>query len=565
MALLLPEDNFETRTSAPCATTDTDLYLNTLPTKTSGVLSVFDIDNVTLLKLVYYTGVSASPSNHLTGVVQKLALVDSAGVVAFTSAGSDTDTIPANSRIAMCPGIHYVGVALAVLNGDMPMGGVMQLPATRVIDSARDVVDKEYTDAAAATAGGITAFYVTKNGADPTLTINIGAGTFMVGNQAVTFAGASAQAVTVSQTNYVMISPAAAVVVNTTGFVAGNIPVATVVCDGTTITSVNDKRSWLTLASDLHDYAADAGSTDTYAITVTPALTAYVTGQVFTFKANTLNTGACTLNVSGLGAKSIVKSYNLALETGDIKANQLVMVQYDGTNMQMISDSAFIKISQDGHEIYAADAGANDTYVITLAPVPAAYVTGMVVNFKANTINTGACTINVNGLGAKSIVKSYNVALEDGDIKAGQDVQLIYDGTNFQMLSPIANSFTFKTGTDATWAANAASGTINIAHGLGKIPKIARISASFNGNPKAAQSQGSYDGTTNACTYAGWVTNSTTTSGGVAAAIVYIYDAASAGTQSATATVDATNIILTTTKGGLPTGSAINLKWEVEG
>jgi len=98
------------------------------------------------------------------------------------------------------------------------------------------------------------------------------------------------------------------------------------------------------------------------------------------------------------------------------------------------------KVQQTGAQIFAADAEASDTYVITLSPVPSSYTTGMVVNFSANTANTGACTINVNSLGAKSIKKLYNVDPEDGDIAAGQLVTLIYDGTNFQMQSQVANA-----------------------------------------------------------------------------------------------------------------------------
>lgn len=86
-----------------------------------------------------------------------------------------------------------------------------------------------------------------------------------------------------------------------------------------------------------HDYAADSVGTDAYAITITPAITAYATGQIFTFKAGTANTGACTLAVSGLTAKAIVKNYNEPLVTGDILANQIVTVCYDGTSMQVIS------------------------------------------------------------------------------------------------------------------------------------------------------------------------------------------------------------------------------------
>lgn len=84
-------------------------------------------------------------------------------------------------------------------------------------------------------------------------------------------------------------------------------------------------------------YAVDSVGTDSYAITPTPAETAYVTGKKYTFQAGTANTGACTLNVSGLGAKSIVRNVNKALQTGDILQNQIVTCIYDGTNMQMVS------------------------------------------------------------------------------------------------------------------------------------------------------------------------------------------------------------------------------------
>jgi len=96
----------------------------------------------------------------------------------------------------------------------------------------------------------------------------------------------------------------------------------------------------------------------------------------------------------------------------------------------------FIKDTiQKGQAIYAADAGVTDAYAISLTPAPTAYTTGMKISFKANTANTGAATLNVNSLGAKSIKKEQNEALETGDIKAGQIVTVVYDGTNFQLQS----------------------------------------------------------------------------------------------------------------------------------
>lgn len=94
-----------------------------------------------------------------------------------------------------------------------------------------------------------------------------------------------------------------------------------------------------------NEYAADAGANDTYAITLT-GVGAYATGQTFKFKANTANTGAATLNVNALGAKTIKKDVSSDLVTGDILANQIVTVIYDGTNMQLVSIPAGIVSNQ---------------------------------------------------------------------------------------------------------------------------------------------------------------------------------------------------------------------------
>ena len=88
---------------------------------------------------------------------------------------------------------------------------------------------------------------------------------------------------------------------------------------------------------------------------------------------------------------------------------------------------------------YAADTASNDTYVISLSTAPTAYTTGMQIYFKAVTANTGACTLNVNGLGAKSLKSLHDQDPADNYIEAGSIVHVVYDGTNFQILSTDAN------------------------------------------------------------------------------------------------------------------------------
>lgn len=183
-------------------------------------------------------------------------------------------------------------------------------------------------------------------------------------------------------------------------------------------------------------YATDSSGTNAYAITLSPALTSYAAGQMFHFSPGTANTGAATLNINGLGAKTIKKDKTVDLVANDFVANQIVCVAYDGTNFQLISPPVGL-LNQTSSAIYAADGGASSSYAITLSPAPASYVTGMVVYFKPNTTNNGAATLNLNSLGAKTIKKDQGADLAANDLKANQIAQVIYDGTNFQLLSPI--------------------------------------------------------------------------------------------------------------------------------
>lgn len=103
--------------------------------------------------------------------------------------------------------------------------------------------------------------------------------------------------------------------------------------------------------------------------------------------------------------------------------------------------------------LYGVDGGSTDAYAITLLVAPASYsdITGVPIFFKANTVNTGAATLNVNSLGAKSIKTPIGGDPIDGQIPAGAVVLVVYDGTNF-----VLQTQTFSVIDDDTFAAASA-------------------------------------------------------------------------------------------------------------
>ena len=73
----------------------------------------------------------------------------------------------------------------------------------------------------------------------------------------------------------------------------------------------------------------------------------------------------------------------------------------------------------------------------TLAPVPASLTTGMSVSVLPNLANTTTTpTLNVNGLGAKTITKLGTTALAAGDYTTTAIAVFIYDGTHWQLQNP---------------------------------------------------------------------------------------------------------------------------------
>lgn len=119
-----------------------------------------------------------------------------------------------------------------------------------------------------------------------------------------------------------------------------NIPMGTFKITGLGAgTNATDAAQYGQLQSGATIIATVTG-TDTLTGSLTPAITAYATGNLFSFVAATTNTGAVTINLNSLGAKSITKQGTTALVAGDITSGRVQLIEYDGTRFQLLNPSS---------------------------------------------------------------------------------------------------------------------------------------------------------------------------------------------------------------------------------
>jgi hypothetical protein len=158
-----------------------------------------------------------------------------------------------------------------------------------------------------------------------------------------------------------------------------------------------------------------------------------------------------TLRIAGYDRTTYYPTGRVLLINNTVKC-KVVSVSYGGGNTDVVISGGTVPTTITSLKLilgpvenplvgineiprYGEDAEVSDDYEITLNPAPSAYFAGMMIAFKATTVNTGACTLNVNSLGAKAIKTPEGTDLTDAQIPTGSVVTVIYDGTSFILQS----------------------------------------------------------------------------------------------------------------------------------
>jgi hypothetical protein len=200
--------------------------------------------------------------------------------------------------------------------------------------------------------------------------------------------------------------------------------------------------------------------TDTITAAMVPALTSYSAGQMFYFVAAGDNTGAVTINIDSLGAKAVTRDGSVALAAGDIKSGEVVVVVYDGTRFQVVS-----QLNSAGNATFANVSITSALNVGGVATFSAGTAAAPSITTNGDT-NTGiffpaADTIAFTEGGVESmrIDSSGNVGISEGN--APTQVLSLYRSGSTNAIMSAGNS---NTGLDGTWFGvdTAGNGIVNV-------------------------------------------------------------------------------------------------------
>lgn len=158
-----------------------------------------------------------------------------------------------------------------------------------------------------------------------------------------------------------------------------NLPMGTYHHTGVSAGTARDQYAAVSQVQDGGaQYVGSVSGVDTITGSLTPAITAYVTGMCVWLPPAGSNTGAVTLALNGLAAKAVVTTTNEALGVAQLRANNPALLVYNGTSFVLVSsrDNAANKFVSDatlmtvlagssaGPEIRAKwNSGSSDRYL----------------------------------------------------------------------------------------------------------------------------------------------------------------------------------------------------------
>jgi len=198
---------------------------------------------------------------------------------------------------------------------------------------------------------------------------------------------------------------------------------ATDIYEGEIMANVADSKVWMRMNAGIREFLITRNNSATGDL--------YYVGSG-TWQRLPIGTSGQVLTVSSGGVPTWAASTGGGGASGGVPTTRTITI--NGDTQDLSADRTW---TIDGGVSYGVASGTN-TYTVTISGV-ASYTEGDVYAVKFTNGNDDDSTININGLGAKTLVKQLNIQVTGGDIESGQQFILIYDGTNFQMIGVAPN------------------------------------------------------------------------------------------------------------------------------
>lgn len=323
---------------------------------------------------------------------------------------------------------------------------------------------------------------------------------------------------------------------------------------------VSDGRWWL----------ADA----TVAATINNIKLGFAQGTATAGNSVNILIGGIDKNQSGLTAGTVYYATNTPGSIGSSAGTSAWVVGQALTTTQFILDPNFTYIPTSNQK--AAMVGTSGTQIsgsnklVDASDVSSAAASGKIVRA------TGTALPALSGINlvSTSIAGAFVTGQVQGDVLYKGSTggwSRLAAGTSGQFLktqgaaaNPIwANAVAAFVNGSTTRNGDTASGTQTIAHGLGRTPIYVRISVLQTiGANDWAESHGAYNGTTTSCIEQHDNTTTQVSSNSTSLVARVITTQAAGDEQTATITVDSTNINLAWTKTGTPSANPMCIQWE---
>lgn len=188
----------------------------------------------------------------------------------------------------------------------------------------------------------------------------------------------------------------------------------------------------------LHWGGTDTGAANAYVFaTPTPNFSTIQVGTTILGKVAHNNTGPATVSVLSEDPYPIKRSDGSNVQEGDLVTTNVSMLVFDGTNFILQMTAPATAMSQTAYVHYAVDSGVANAMVATAAPTVTTLADGLLVLVKVLNANTGATTLNLSGLGIKTIWNTDGSNLASGTLPAGSIAILVYVGSGFQFLGTL--------------------------------------------------------------------------------------------------------------------------------